>query len=141
MAITNQHTDQSVNFTHDPVPANTKVVSTVKRTLSGDAVLSSLQLQASSYTVHVYMTALSDMKLPSVECSYSYRTVASTEDRTAIHGGSTTNTVQSKSVNVKAGKSISSSVTFTTNGGTVTIALKGAEQGIYSATVEVYKVI
>jgi hypothetical protein len=139
MAITNQHTDQSVNFTHDPVPANTKVVSTVKRTLSGDSVLASIQLPASSYHVHVSMTALSDMKLPSVECSYSYRTVASTEDRTAIHGGSTTNTVSSKPVNVKAGETVTSSVQFTNDGQGVTLALKNAGQGIYAVDAKIYK--
>lgn len=141
MSVINQHTDQSVNFTHDPVPANTKVVSTVKRTISGDSVLSSLQLPAASYCVNVSMTALSDMRLPSVACSYSYMTVASAEDRTAIHGGSTTNTVQSKSVNVKAGKEISYSVQFTTDGlGTINVALRAAGQGIYQVECKIYKV-
>ena len=142
MAIINPYTDPSVKFTNDPVPDDCKKpISTVKKTLTGDSVLLSLQLPASSYHVHVSMTALSDMRLPSVECSYSYRTFASTEDRAVTHLGSTSNTVSSKPVNVKAGESVSYRLNITTNGGTVNVALRGASHGVYSCECKVYKII
>jgi hypothetical protein len=144
MSIINNHQDKTVQWTTpaDTLPKDSKLCGIIRRTLTGDAVLASTQLGAGDFFVHVSMTALSDMKLPSVECSYSYRTVASTEDRTAIHGGSTTNTVQSKSVNVKAGKTVTSSVQFKTDGlGTINVALRGASHGIYQVEAKIFKIV
>jgi hypothetical protein len=145
MAILDIYTDKSIKWKHpaESIPVNNtgQSISTVKRTLQGDAVLLSLQLPASEYRVHVSMTSLSDMRLPSVECSYSYTTFAKTDDRAVTHMGSTSNTVSSKPVNVKAGESVSCSLKFTNNGGTINVALRGASHGIFTATVEVYKVV
>jgi hypothetical protein len=134
MSIINNHTDKTVQWTTPAktLPTDSKLCGIIRRTLAGDAVLASTQLGAGDFFIHVFMTALSQMTLPSIQVSYSYLS----------EFGTTTNEVKSEPVNVKAGQSISSSVQFTSDGqGTINVALRGAGQGIYQVEAKIFKIV
>jgi hypothetical protein len=134
MSIINNHTDKTVTFTTPAasLPNDWKLCGLIRKTISGDSVIASTQLGAGDFTVHVSMTAFSQMTLPSIHVSYSYLS----------EFGTTTNEVKSEPVNVKAGQSISSSVNFTSDGqGTINVALRGAGQGIYQVECKIYKIV
>jgi hypothetical protein len=144
MSIINNHTDKTIQWTTPAatLPADAKLCGIIRRTLTGDAVLASTQLGAGDFFINVTMTALSDMRLPSVECSYSYRTLASIEDRAVTHLGSTTNTISSKPVTATAGQVSSASISFTSDGsGNITVVLRGSGNGIYQVEAKIFKIV
>jgi hypothetical protein len=141
MAIINNHTDPSVNFTNNPVPDNCKPISTVKKTLTGDSVLMSLQLPSATYFVQITMHAMSKQVLPSIVLNYSYTTRPEGYSRETF-GGSTVNEVKSERHNVQDNATVTKTVTFTHDGlSAMSIALRGASHGIFNAECKVYKAV